>query len=55
MVGHLLAFVLLMALLGIFRVFSGHAMGIGPSLVLALPCEVAGVILGHRMKAWMRG
>lgn len=55
MIGHLLAFVLFSAVLGFVRVVSGHAMGIGPSLVLALPCEVAGVILGHRMKAWMRG
>ena len=55
MIGHLLAFVLFSAVLGLVRLVSGHAMGIVPSLALAVPCEVTGVILGHRMKAWMRG
>lgn len=55
MIGHLIGFVLFSALFGLFRLIAGHPMAIVPSLVLAVPCEVAGVIAGQRVKAWMRG
>ncbi len=55
MIGHLIGFVLFSVIFGLVRLVSGHGLAIVPSLVLAVPCEVTGVIAGHRLKAWMGG
>lgn len=54
-IGHLLAFVLFCVVYGAFRLVAGHGMGIVPSLVVSVPCEVAGVIAGRSVKRWMAG
>ena len=51
----MLAFVLFGLVLAMFRLVAGHAMGIVPSLVLSVPCEVAGVVAGRSMKRWLEG
>ncbi len=55
MIGHLLAFVIFGIVLGLFRLVAGHAMGLVPSLVISVPCEVAGVVAGRRVREWMQG
>ncbi len=55
MIGHLLAFLIFMVVFGFFRLVAGHAMGIVPSLVVSVPCEVAGVVAGRSFKRWMQG
>lgn len=55
MIGHLLAFLLFMVVLGLFRLVAGHGMGIVPSVVVGIPCEVAGVVAGRSVKRWMEG
>ena len=55
MIGHLLAFVIFGILLGMFRLVAGHAMGLVPSLVISVPCEVAGVVAGRSVRRWMQG
>jgi len=54
-IGHLLAFLIFMVVFGFFRLVAGHAMGIVPSLVVSVPCEVAGVVAGRSFKRWMQG
>lgn len=54
-IGHLLAFLIFMVVLGMFRLVAGHGMGIVPSLVATVPCEVAGVVAGRSFKRWMDG
>jgi len=54
-IGHLLAFVIFGILLGMFRLVAGHAMGLVPSLVISVPCEVAGVVAGRSVRRWMQG
>ncbi len=55
MLGHLLAFVLFGLTYALVRAVSGHPLGIGASLVLAVPCELGGVIAGRSLRRWMRG
>jgi len=54
-IGHLLAFLIFVVVLGLFHLVAGHGMGIMPSLVVSVPCEVAGVVAGRSVKRWMRG
>jgi hypothetical protein len=54
-IGHLLAFVIFGVVFTLFRLFAGHGMGLVPSLVVSIPCEVAGVIAGRSVKRWMQG
>jgi hypothetical protein len=54
-IGHLLAFVIFVIVLGFFHLVAGHGMGIVPSLVVSIPCEVAGVVAGRSVKRWMGG
>ncbi len=55
MIGHLLAFVLFGFVFALFRLVAGHGMGLVPSLVVSVPCEVAGVMAGRSVKRWMQG
>ena len=55
MIGHLLAFVLFGVVFALFRLVAGHGMGLVPSLVVSIPCEVAGVMAGRSVKRWMQG
>lgn len=54
-IGHLLAFLIFMVVLGLFHLVAGHGMGIVPSVVVGIPCEVAGVVAGRSVKRWMQG
>jgi hypothetical protein len=55
MLGHLIAFVLFFVIYGAFHAIAGHAMPLVPSLVMSVPCEVAGVVAGRSLRAWTRG
>jgi len=54
-IGHLLAFLIFMVVLGMFHLVAGHGMGIVPSVAVGIPCEVAGVVAGRSVKRWMEG
>lgn len=54
-IGHLLALLIFIVVLGLFRLAAGHGMGIVPSVVVGIPCEVAGVVAGRSVKRWMQG
>lgn len=54
-IGHMLAFVIFGLVFALFRLVAGHAMGLVPSLVVSIPCEVAGVVAGRSVKRWMEG
>jgi len=55
LLGHLIAFLVFSLAYALIRVVAGHPPPIVASVVLAVPCELGGVVAGRALRRWMQG